>query len=273
MKARELPASLYHSLRLRFGSWGQPRGEVLPLRVTLTVIPSRLHALDIVLKSLLAQTTPPERILVWLHEGMRGTLPRRVRTLIGDTVRVDYVPGTSSHNKLVHAVAAEPDAVFVTCDDDMIYPAEWLERLWRDHLEHPEAVVANDVRMIRTDGDYRPRPYAAWRLAAAEERLTAPAFMGVGWAGVLYPPRCFHPDVTDASRYLELTPRADDLWFKAMSHLAGTPVYRARHTGTAPIPIGLTQRVSLKGANVSEDRNRVQWEAVADAYGIRFDER
>jgi hypothetical protein len=269
VKAKEFPASLFHSLRLRFARAPRPV-DPLPVRVTLTSIPSRLQTLDIVIKSLLLQSRPPERVHLWLHEGMAGAVPARVRRLVGSTLRIGFVHETSSHNKLVHAVRTAPDAVWVTCDDDMIYPADWLQRLWQDHLDHPGAIIANDVRAIRVDADGAPLPYAEWGLSPTETRRTDPTFMGVGWAGVLYPPGCFHADVTDASRYLELTPSADDLWFKAMSHLVGTPVYRARSGGRPPIPIPFTQRASLKRTNVDADRNRGQWAAVAEAYGIRF---
>jgi len=127
------------------------------------------------------------------------------------------------------------------------------------------------VRAVRYDDAGDPLPYERWRLDPNETRETAPEFMSVGWAGVLYPPRCLHPDVTREELFLDLTPRADDLWFKAMSHLAGTRVRRAPDPGRSPIPIPFTQGVALKRANVAEDRNRTQWMALMEAYDLRFD--
>jgi len=271
MKLKELPGALWHSLRRRLARPRRPAGIPVPVTVTLTSIPSRLHALDIVVKSLLAQATAPERIVVWLREDLRGSVPDRVRRLEGDRVRIRFVPLGSSHKKLVFAVAENPDRVHVTCDDDMIYPTEWLGRLWAEHLRHPGDIIANDVRAVRYDDAGDPLPYERWRLDPDETRETAPEFMSVGWAGVLYPPRCFHPDVTREELFLDLTPRADDLWFKAMSHLAGTRVRRAPDPGRSPIPIPFTQGVALKRANVAEDRNRTQWMALMEAYDLRFD--
>jgi len=271
MKLKELPGSLWHSLRLRLARPATPAREPAPVTVTLTSIRSRLHALDIVVKSLLAQDTPPERIIVWLAEGLSGSVPKRVRRLEGDRFRIRFTPLTSSHKKLVTAVEEDPGRVYVTCDDDMIYPPEWLGRLWAQHLRHPDDIVANDVRAVRYDASGAPRPYEEWRLDPDESRDTAPEFMAVGYAGVLYPPGCFHADVADADLFLELAPRADDLWFKAMSHLAGTSVRRNPNPGAAPIPIPLTQGVALKTSNVGEDRNRTQWAELVKAYDLRFD--
>ncbi len=271
MKLRELPGALWHSLRLRFARPPEPARPTVPVTVTLTSIPSRLHALDLVVKSLLAQETPPERIVVWLHEDLRDSVPARVRRLEDDRFTIRFVPLTSSHKKLVFAVSEDPDRVHVTCDDDMIYPRDWLGRLWAGHLRHPEDIIANDVRAVRYDASGDPLPYERWRLAGDDTRQTAPEFMSVGWAGVLYPPNCFHPDVTNEELFLALTPRADDLWFKAMSHLGGTRVRRAPDPGAPPIPIPLTQGVALKRANVAEDRNRTQWAALMEAYDLIFD--
>jgi len=47
---------------------------------------------------------------------------------------------------------------------------------------------------------------------------------GRGGAGVLYPPDCFHQDITRRDLFMTLAPTTDDVWFKVMLYLAGTRV-------------------------------------------------
>src|SRR5690606_30445125 len=140
-------------------------------------------------------------------------IPQQLAELTGDRFEIRYVEGTSSHRKLVPALTAFPGRVIVTCDDDVMYDADWLTRLWADHERFPMAVVAHEGRAIGYATDGSLRPYAQWRW---EERpgVAYDAFVPVGYGGALYPPGALLGDVTDESLYLSLTPSADDLWFK-----------------------------------------------------------
>jgi hypothetical protein len=54
------------------------------------------------------------------------------------------------------------------------------------------------------------------------------ALFPTGTGGVLYPPGCLHEEVHNIDAMLELCPKADDVWFKAMSVLKGVPVRKVR---------------------------------------------
>jgi hypothetical protein len=93
--------------------------------------------------------------------------------------------------------------------------------------------------------------------------------MSIGYGGVLYPPGALHEDVQQRDIFLALTPRADDLWFKAMSLMAGTEVRRSSAPGRKPVPIWGTQRNSLKRTNVRRDGNTEQWRALYAHYHLQ----
>ena len=81
MKLKEIPASLWHSVRLSLkSSQGllEESKPAVPVVVSMTVIPSRLPKLALVLRSLLDQSVRPERILVWLHQDMESQIPNSV---------------------------------------------------------------------------------------------------------------------------------------------------------------------------------------------------
>lgn len=241
--------------------------STIPVIVSLTSIPSRLASLHLVIRSLLLQKSRPEKILLWLHKDLSEKIPRKLAQLIGDCFEIRYVEFTCSHRKLVHALQEFPDKILVTCDDDLMYDSTWLERLYEDHQEFPHDVIAHECREISYTADGKLNPYHAWK-TQQQPGVTSVWMMPIGYGGVLYPPHKLHDDVTRSDLYLALAPRADDLWFKAMSYLKGTTTRRSRKPGKKPTPILGSQKVSLKHTNVRENGNFEQWKAICDHYQI-----
>lgn len=175
---------------------------------------------------------------------------------------------TCSHRKLVHSLELYPNNVIVTCDDDLMYNPSWLQRLYQDHLIFPDRIITHECREIAYDPQGKLLNYSEWK-TQTEPGVSSPWMMPIGYGGVLYPPAVLHPDVTRADLYLALAPRADDLWFKAMSYLKGTTTQRSQHPGQKPTPILGSQKVSLKHTNVRENGNYQQWQAICDHYKIQ----
>ena len=270
MKLKELPLSWWTARKLarltadELLKVGVPR---LPLIVSLTSIPSRLGIIHLTIRSLLAQTHPAEKIILWLNDDLRGQLPQSLVELEGSAFEICYVNLTCSHRKLIHSLELHPDKTIVTCDDDLMYDATWLYRLYQSHLVHPKDVIAHECRLIRFVAPGQPAPYCEWKTEARTD-ITEPWLMPIGYGGVLYPPHCLYSDVQNRELFLRLTPKADDLWFKAMSYLAGTNTRRSANPGKKPIPIIASQKDSLKKTNVRQDGNYQQWMALCQHYNL-----
>lgn len=272
MKLKEYPQSLFTAYKLlalkpeRFHAVQ----ESLPIIVSLTSIPSRLSTVHLTIRSLLAQSHKPQRIVLWLNEKLRDQVPDTLTDLEGELFQIRYAQLECSHRKLVHARSAFPGELVVTCDDDVMYDHRWLVNLYQDHIRHPRSVIAHECRRIQLDANGAALPYKLWpveRQPGACGRQLLP----IGYGGVLYPPNSLHPDVDNAELYLKLAPKADDLWFKAMSYLAGTETRRASQPSHKPIPVIRSQRDSLKRSNVKQDANRVQWHAICEHYNFTID--
>ena len=262
MKLKELPLSIFHSLRLRYGSRTQSR-ESLPVTVSLTSIPSRLSTLDVVISSLLAQSHVPQSIILWLNDTLKDRLPERLTSLEGDVFKIQFCEGTSSYRKLLPTLKQLPDSIIVTCDDDLIYPSNWLINLYHGHEIHPESVISQVARKIARDENGVLLPYKEWsfiRYECHEKNL-----LPIGYGGVLYPLGAFSEDVFNKDIYMKLSPKADDLWFKAMAILNNKLTYCVSEKAK-PIPLPRTQKNSLGEANIKQDKNRSQWQALCDYY-------
>lgn len=271
MKLKQLPASLWMAHRLKgFDSrtLNTRSGAALPVIISLTSIPSRLKAVALTVRSLLLQDVAAEQVILWLHEGLRQQIPASLAELEGDLFSIRYVDLTCPHRKLIHTLALYPDKTIVTCDDDLMYRADWLRRLYQDHRRYPDAIIAHECRKIEFETCGTPKPYNQWPVEQGCD-VTDPWFMSIGYGGVLYPPGALHDDVQRRELFLTLTPRADDLWFKAMSLMRGTDVRRSSMPGLKPVSILGTQRNSLKRTNVRREGNTQQWRALYEHYNLQ----
>lgn len=273
MKAKEYPVSVFHALRLSMLPVRKLR-EVsdnnLPVIVSLTSIPSRIHKIHLTIRSILAQARQPEKIILWLHEAMKGTLPDSLTRLEGDVFHIRFSPLTCSHKKLIHTLQEYPDKIVITCDDDFIYAPDWVYQLYREHLKYPESIIGNQTRYIRYDEHGVLLPYKSWTYPD-KEAVVQEKVLPIGAEGVLYPPHCLSEEVTDIDLFLKLSPKADDLWFKCMSLLHGTVSRQASSPPRKAIPVIGTQTVSLKKENVHRDKNREQWQTLTDYFNLKLD--
>ncbi|WP_306013361.1 MULTISPECIES: zinc-binding alcohol dehydrogenase [unclassified Allomuricauda] len=272
MKVKEIPVSLFHQAKL---SWQSQRKLVankkqVPVIVSLASIPSRLNIVHLTIRSILNQDVLPEKIVLWLHEDLKDSIPKSLNVLVGDLFSIKYADYFSSHRKLVEPLKLYPNKIIVTCDDDMMYRKNWLSKLYQAHENHPDHIIANQTRCITYGSDGELLSYKAWKpneSGCQNPLLTLP----IGAGGTLYPPDSMHKTVFNQELFLQLTPKADDLWFKAMGLLKGTKSIQAQNSGKEPIPIWGSQKVSLKKGNIGMDKNRTQWQALTDHFQLKFE--
>lgn len=273
MKIKEIPKSLMRMTSLLITPVAQlgagAKKSDIEVVISLTTIQYRLPRLHLVVRSLLHQTVRFKKIILWVNEGLKSDIPTSLNSLQSDRFEIRFSEGHSSHRKLIETLKIHPQEHIVTCDDDVMYPRDWLERLLVENKHNPNAVIAHMCRVFRFDS-HGLMPYRTWcseRLGESSDRT-----LPLGWGGVLYPPGSLHEDVMNESLYMTLAPKADDLWFKAMAYKNGTPVYKSRYPDPEPIPIMFTQKYSLKKVNIEEDRNREQWLNISKYYGIELND-
>ena len=151
-----------------------------------------------------------------------------------------------------------------------MYDATWLGRLMFDHKRFPSAVIAHECREITLGMDQKLLPYQQWPTIKKTD-YSHVNLLPIGYGGVLYPAGALFTDVTQRDLYMALAPKADDLWFKAMSFLKGTSVRRSSNPGKKPMPIIGAKGSSLAKTNILQDGNRIQWQAICDHYQIKLD--
>jgi len=203
--------------------------------VTLTVISPRIETLPAVLDSLRAQSVRPARVHLHLShephlldEGLSSDHPV-IQRLEGDGwLQLHWVPNLGPYRKIVPflnargygADGADANGLFITVDDDTLYPPRFVEYLLRHHERH-QCVVAHRGRRIRLNLEgisYPPfKPYAEWHDGLREPRL---ANLPTGQSGVLYK-RSWFPKNLELEAALAIAPTHDDLWLRWLTAKEG----------------------------------------------------
>ena len=186
--------------------------------VSLTSFPARFEKLHLVIRSLLVQTMPPDAIVLYLDDDdIVDALPDSLKKLEKYGLQIEWRHGRiKPHKKYYYAIKEHPDDIVVTVDDDVMYPAELIESLYKAHQRFPGCVVATRAHRILFSNHKTIRSYNNWHWADEHRNKPSLALMATGVGGVLYPPYCMSEELLNQELFLKLSPNADDLWLKVM---------------------------------------------------------
>jgi len=241
------------------------------LIISLTTYPQRFDVVHITIETLLHQTLKPDMIILYLskEELSDVKIPRHIEKLQDRGVTIKVVDeNLKSYNKLVYAIEEYSDYNIVTVDDDILYPVDFLENLYHQHIKYPNEVIAYRCSWMSKKDDFELTPYLSWENA---NNVLAPSydlfFTGVG--GVLYPPNSLNKEVTNKKLFLKLAPSADDIWFKAMSLLNNKKVMQVTKTFKGfPIINQKSQESALWKINNGLNQNDIQLKNVFDYFEL-----
>lgn len=196
------------------------------LIVSLTSYPKRMYDIHLCLYSLLTQSLKPDKLILWLKkdefpEG-EADVPLKVKQLTNYGLEIRWCNNYKSYSKIIPALEVFPDDIIVTADDDIYYPADWLEKLYQSYMCHGKGIYAHRCHHIKLT-ENGIAPYAEWEKCVTSASASNRNFLtGVG--GVLYAPHTLHPDVMNMEAAKALCPQADDIWLWAMCLLAGNKI-------------------------------------------------
>lgn len=222
-KRWHLSAALRQLQRSRPGA-GRPHTLPAELVVSLTSYSARFGTLHLTLRSLLAQTVRPDRLVLWVAHHETSQVPPEVWALQQFGLEVRPCDDLKSFKKLVPAIAAFPDAFIATADDDLYYPPNWLAELVAGSDTSEPVIVSHGVHRLTHMPDGRIAPYMSWQLDVQDARARSPSadILPTTGRGTLFPPRSLSSVVSERPLFERLCPTGDDLWFFWAAQLAGT---------------------------------------------------
>ena len=198
-----------------------------PLIVSLTSYPKRMYDIHLTLYSLLNQTCKPDVLVLWLAREQfpngEADVPRKVLALKEHGLSIKWCEDLRSFKKLIPSLREWPDACIVTADDDLYYREDWLQELWSAYLKSDKnTIIAHRCHHVPLDSQ-GILPYKKWPKCISWREASFLNFQTNG-GGVLYAPGILPPEASNVEQIRALAPSADDLWFWAMSVLAGKKV-------------------------------------------------
>lgn len=199
------------------------------LVVSFTSMPRRIENIPAVVDSIMAQTTVPDKIVLYLHEDdfPKRNLPDAV---IGLTDKYKSFEirwperNLGVHLKIIPALKDFPNDLIVNIDDDMIYDEEFIQKLVECHLENPGCVCCNFCHGVKYEND-------AFRV------VKVPQYTGVSnksvmnrllsGHGSLYPPHIFDGTcIFDSDAMLAIAKTHDEIWMWGNLFMKGIETVR-----------------------------------------------
>ena len=201
------------------------------ITVTMTTIRSRLCLVRKVVESLHAQTLQPISIELNISS-QPYLLDKGISAADNDLkllseyplVRINWVNNIGPYRKIWNFLdkhfkqSYAHDKIFVTVDDDTIYPDYFLETLYQKYQEL-DCIVAFRGRHIELD-DAAIAGYDKWSWGKSQVEMQN---LPTGKDGILYSTKFFTRDFLELDDALSLAPTADDLWIKWHCALNGVP--------------------------------------------------
>lgn len=241
-----------------------------PLIVSLTTHSRRLFETWLSIESIMQGSVLPNRIILWLNEDMQSnSIPEILFRQQKRGLEIHYTKDIGPYTKIIPALTQFPDAHIVTIDDDMIYPYDTLELLVNAQKQNPNSICANRVLSIVPNKDYK-----VWKETIPVGGDMSQSLFFEAVCGVIYPPKCFSPEVFNDSEFLSICPTADDVWLNCMARLNHTPIVSSNyHYLSFPLIVNeevqdsALWRINYLGKKSAND---IQLGKVMDRYGISF---
>ncbi len=226
--------------------------------VTLTSHAGRVRKVFAAIESIGRGLKRPARIILYLgHTYEKQTLPESLQRLVSRGLEIIYCDDVGPHTKFFPYLLSQSslDMPLVTADDDKLYDKYWLATLeakWRREPELIHCFRAREIRLNRNG----IAPYWDWPLCTSDQPSILHFATGV--SGVIYPPSFQKLLKQEGNLFLELCPKADDIWLHVMALRHG---YRIRQVSAKSLEypgIPGASQYALRRINVDDLGNDEQ---------------
>lgn len=267
-----LPANYVRLVALSRMSRSAVVNPASDVTVTLTTHGPRLETVHLTIESIARGTYLPGRIILYLDAPMPSDLPPGLTRLMRRGLELRESAGRfGPHTKYFPYVSDAPEGSgrHVTADDDIVYPREWLEELVTVSDAHPKDIVCHRAHLITLDDTgERLLPYIQWEWAGVPGASHRNFLTGV--SGVLYPEEMQSSLRMRGSAFMEVCPRADDIWLNWVALRSGIKVRQVADRPHDYPTLMSTQAVSLLSSNVDDGANNAQFDATYSAEDVRL---
>lgn len=227
------------------------------------------------LYSLVTQTILPQKIVVYLdrEHWSDEKLPDLLKKLQSVGVDFRYCEDLKSYKKLIPALIQFPNNPIITFDDDFYFHPQYISWMLDAYNHSDKRTVLGHWGCIPEKKGGKYIPYNEWRDCKYGDEHSPISFYG--GSGVCYPPHVFDGEILRKELFMELCPKADDIWFWAMEERQGIRREYITHKGYGchtPVDRFYAYEVgsdnSLTKSNVINGENDKQLRNVLEYYHL-----
>ena len=243
--------------------------------VSLTSFPARINVVGYAIKCLFNQTVKPDRIILWLAEEQfeNMELPPLLQSLVLRGLEIRFCKDLRSHKKYFFALQEQKeDELVITYDDDLIYPENSIELLYKKHKQYPNCIVCNRAQECKEENGALAA-YSTWSVYSSEG-VASPSnklFASTG-GGTLYPFGAIDREAFNEEALKETAYTADDLWMRFMSAKKRTKVIKTRKAHKTFSTLEGSQEIGLQQENCLGGENDRAIERLSKRYPDALDE-
>ena len=224
---------------------------------SLTSFPARIQSVHKAIKSILLQTTRPQKVVLWLADEQfrEQELPSQLLKLCKYGLEIKYCNDLRSHKKYYYALQDQAEnELVITFDDDIIYHPNTIRRLVDTHNLYPNDIVCSAAHRITLDKAGNVNHYKLWE-SVYDNNISTQLLSPLTGSGCLYPANVMSPETFVENDIRELAFSADDLWIAMMARLSNTQIRTVAKVARTFSVVSSSQSVHLAQVNCIGDGN------------------
>jgi len=231
---------------------------------SMTTYAPRIDHFEYSILSILRGSVLPERILVYVPKGFIEKLKQKGNSMLSPVYDEGYVrliemeEDVYCHSKYYYSfMEYGKDKNIVLFDDDVVYYRNWLKQIYEAAMAHPEFNVFAYKTIEVTQKDGNIEPYDNWvhcnRIRTGNGKL----LFAEAFGGVFYRKGSMNGETLNKDAFLDLVPKADDVWLWFCSCLNGNKIkyVSPRNNVKLQFIIPKSQEVALWKDNTIAKRN------------------
>ncbi len=238
--------------------------------VSLTSMNTRIDKLHYVILSIINGEWLPEAVVLNLSSSEMEIFQQKTLKVdwYNELINLNFlilkeVEDVKSYKKIVFTLKAFPNHHIIICDDDILYPKQWLKSIISSKQNIPnKTIVAHRVHRIDYDlQNHKIKSYKQWEF---NSQILGPSnfLFPTGVGGVLYPPGSLTDLASNKDLFMSLCPNADDIWFWLCALNNGYSIANTTLSFSEELFLEIpnSQIRSLHSTNVLENKNDEQLE-------------
>ena len=195
--------------------------------VSLTSYPARIKTVNQCISTILSQSVKPDRVILWLADSQfinkEEDLPEKLLELKKYGLEIRWCEDIKALKKLLPSLREFPQDIIITADDDLYYPHNWLESLYRVYLKNQNCVCCDRISKLKFMDN---KILKCGKKDYVPLCSSVPSFLNsiFGGSGCLFPPNSVSKEVFNVEMAYKMAYIADDLWLWAMIVLNKTKI-------------------------------------------------